>query len=253
MKPSVLNRTNFIALLVLLLTNACTPLDTYSQNYPSLGINDTSGDYLINPDTILVALNRGDANVFLPMLATPGPNDELLPPGSFEWEQKDYFEIAKVLSQHVWKDDLTDWEVYYVAFGKDCINTTRGFDSFDIIYFKPVKAASEDMYITRQINIYPLAKQVTWGSGSNYPRLFLRDWLSVDLENFKVTADEALQIAEDNGGTDARLRVNNSCNILISSPHNNNNAWSVSYYVRASFQVIVDPYNGKFKVFDKFQ
>ena len=253
MKPIIHKRASPILLLILLVVYACGSLDNQGQNYPNLGANEFSGDYLINPDTILDALKRGDTDVFLPMLATPGPDDDLLPPGSFAWTQADYLNIASALSQYVWKETMEDWSVYYVYLNRDCHNDLGGFDSFVAIYFKVINVNSQNEYTTRQIDIFPLARQVTWGSGSNYPRPFLRDWNSADLSNFKVTADEALQIAEDNGGEDARLRVSNNCNISVSSPHNNDDDWSVSYYFRASFQVIVDPYNGKFKTFNEFQ
>lgn len=253
MKPIIHKRAYYNLVFILLVVYACTLFDGSGQNYPSLGANKTSGDYLINPDTIIKMIDQGNINVFSPMLATPGPNDELLPSGSFAWTQLDYLKISKTLSQYVWKDDMQDWNIYYVTFGKDCKSITDGFDSFDIIYYRSITVDSEEMYATRQISIYPLARQVTWGSDSNYPRPSLRDWFSADLNNFKVTADEALQIAEDNGGKDARLQVNDACNILVDSPHNNKQVWSVSYYVRASFQVIVDPYNGQFKVFNEFR
>jgi len=253
MKPIIHKRASPILLLILLVVSACGALDNQSQNYPNFGANEVEGDYLINPDTILDALKRGDTNVFLPMLATPGPNDDLLPPGSFAWKQVDYLNIASALSQYVWKETMEDWSVYYLSFQRDCHNDFGGFDSFIIIYYKVIKVNSQNEYTTREIDIYPLAKQVTWGSGSNYPRPFLHDWNSADLNNFKVTADEALQIAEDNGGEKARLREKDSCIILVSSPYNNNDAWSVRYTIRDSFEVIVDPYNGKFRVFDEFQ
>jgi hypothetical protein len=240
-----------ILLLVFLFLQACTLLGD-SQDYPN-GINEISGDYQINPDTILDELNKGEINVFSSMVATPSLDDELLPPGSFEWTQEDYLSISKALGQYVWKDDMADWSVYYISFEKDCLDEGDGFDSFDIIYYKAVKVDSENLYDTREINIRPLAKMVTWGSTSGYPRSFLSNWLNVDLRNFKVTADSALQIAENNGGKDARFRVNDSCLILVSSPYNNRNVWSVSYYGTSLFHTVVNPYNGKFNVFDEIQ
>jgi hypothetical protein len=253
MKPVANKNAVWVLLFALIVAYACAFLDTHGQNYPSLGANKTSGDYLINPDTILEMIDQGTVDVFLPMLATPGPNDELLPSGSYAWTQFDFLKIATALNQFIWNDDMEDWNVYYVTFGKDCHNETGGFDAFDIIYFKSLTEDSERLYTTRQISIYPLARQVTWGSDSNYLQPFLGDWFTQDLSNFNVTADEALEIAEDNGGKDARLRVKDACNILVDSPHNNDQAWSVSYYVRASFQVIIDPYNGEFQVFNEFR
>jgi len=227
--------------------------DGYEQYYPNLGANANSGDYLINPDKILTMLEQDNQNVFLPMTATPSPNDELLPYGSFYWTQNDYMKIARALSLYVWEDEMEDWQVFSIDFKRDCRTIHNGFDSFTAIYFKEITINSEKQYTTRQIDIYPLAKQVTWGDGSEYPYSIFKPWYAIDFPNFKISADKAFQIAEENGGADARLARNNECGIIVSSSQNYPNKWSVSYYILASFQVLINPYNGKFETFTEFQ
>ncbi len=250
MNKQIRFKTQWLFLLFAgLLITLCVSCDNSKRKYPILGGNQDSGDYLIDPYTILISLDQGNTDVFLPILATPSSVDELLPAGSFAWTQSDYLKIANAFSLYVWNDPMEDWSIYSLNFKRDCQNIDGGFDSFIAIYYKEVRIGLENRYKTRQIDIFPLAKQVTWGSGSDYPRSVWDKWATVDVQSFKITADEAFQIAEKNGGTEARLKVRNKCNILVKSPHNKAQKWSVSYYVLAAFQVIIDPYTGQYETF----
>lgn len=237
--------------LVILIFATFASCGNYEQDYPTQGAHSNSVDYLIAPDTILTMLSQGDSNVFFPVQATPGPNDDLLPNGSFSWTQADYLKIAAALSQHAWGDQLEGWKIYSLDIDRNCRNLNAGFDSFRATYYKETTINSEERYITRQIDIFPLAKLVTWRDGADYPHSFLKPWHAVDFNNFKITADEALQIAEENGGVDARLKSNNECMILVSLYQRNQNKWSVTYYPLVSFQALINPYNGEFKIFNE--
>ncbi|MBE7436690.1 MAG: hypothetical protein HS100_22435 [Anaerolineales bacterium] len=238
----------FLTTLIFITVTSC---DNYEREYPTQGANSNSVDYLIAPDTILSTLSQGDSNVFFPVKATPGTNDDILPDGSFSWTQADYLKIVAALSQHAWGDQLEGWELYSLDFDRNCRNLNVGFDSFKATYYKEITINSEERYITRQIDIFPLAKLVSWRDGADYPHSFLKPWHANDYKNFNFTADQALRIAEENGGTDARLKANNECRILVSINQRNQNKWSVTYYPLVSFQVLINPYNGEFIIFNE--
>jgi hypothetical protein len=97
-----------------------------------------------------------------------------------------------------------------------------------------------------------LAKEVDWGKGNTrFPRP-LFGWKSIDIKRLKVTAEGALQVAEMNGGKDARLAVGNKCRISLLLPSNiSNGDWDVFYNTdgtRTIFQVIINPYSGKYRI-----
>jgi len=227
--------------------SACQSTENLDRRYPStIGTFNNTGDLTINPMTILDALNRGEINVFTPTLATPSDNT-IMPSGSIHWTQSDYLKVADALSQFVWKEPLKGWFIYHLTFNKECQDNLNGFDSADIIYYKTIGGGWQKTYTARYIQIYPLAGIVSWGGETEFP--ISDGWATIDLTEFKITADDVLQIAEENGGQDARLRVGNECNILISMPnHNNDDRWNIGYYYGVNFEMVVDPYSGKYEV-----
>jgi len=247
MNKQAISRRSLITLFGLLITvNACQSLENEHNKYPStIGIFNETGSVTINPTTILDSLNRGEINVFAPIVATPSDN-AILPPGSIQWSQSDYLKVANALSQYVWNATFENWLVYYLAFGNECQNNLGGFDFAEIIYYKTIGVGWQKMYTARYIQINPLAGIVSWGGETDFP--ISDGWAAIDLTEFTITADDALRIAEENGGKDARLRSGNECTILISIPnHNDDTNWNVGYYYGINFEIIVDPYSGKYE------
>ena len=236
------------SIALLLVTIICASCSNYDQAYPVLGRNRNSGEYLIDPDNILAMIDQEGVDIFLPKNSNQILDEDILPYGTFPWTQHDYLRIASALNEYVWGDNMGDWEIYLMFLERDCRISIEGFDSFNVIYYKMVTTDSKTKYVTRQIDVNPLAKQVTWGDGSEYPRSFIRPWHDIDFENFKVTADEAFQIAEVNGGNDARAKRKNDCGVLVSLLQDHPNKWGVDYYVLADFHVLVDPYSGKTQI-----
>jgi hypothetical protein len=218
-------------------------------HFPSdLGSYNQTGNYRIDPETILTSLDQGETNVFTPMLATPSSEDQLLPPGSIPWTQADYLKIAAALHQHVWKEALDVWSIYYLAFDRECQDNPTGFDSAEITLFKE----DGEEYDLRRIEVFPLASEVDWGGEATFPRPFLGRWKKIDLGELSVTADDALRIAEEHGGEEARLRDKNNCRILVRIPNSKNDAnWNVNYYFSPSFEVIINPYTGEYELLNE--
>lgn len=248
MKKGVISGKVIISCYLLILAiSACQSYENQDHKYPStIGTFADTGDFTINPTTILASLNRGEMSVFTPTLATPSA-DKLFMPGSIQWTQSDYLKVANALSQVVWKDSLEGWFIYHLAFKNECQDNLSGFDSVDIIYYKTIEVSRQKMYTARYIKIYPLAGVIYWGGGTNFP--ISEGWGAIDLKEFKITADDALRIAEENGGMKARSSVHNDCSISISLPnHNNDDSWDIAYYYRVNFEIIVDPYSGEYEV-----
>ena len=86
-----------------------------------MGSYGNMGYFKIDPRTILVSLEGGDTNVFMPMSGDPQDFKELTNL-SIYWTQEDFLKIARVLGQKIWNDpmDLKDWSVYYIYFDADC-------------------------------------------------------------------------------------------------------------------------------------
>jgi len=233
--------------LALLSTVGCyDPSKDQETRYPT-GISSYNDirPYTFDPNMILMALDQSREGIFQPLPDWGGEN--IFPPGSFGWQQKDYLRIANALNQVANHDNLEGWSLYSINFSRDCADDPIGFDDSRITYFK----TNGERYITRQMDLYPLKKEANWAGNRDYPRPFFLGWKIVDLEKLNVTADDALQMAEANGGKTARQAVKNACSIFIGlSPNTGYDDWKIEYddYDTTFFEMTINPYNSLYKI-----
>jgi hypothetical protein len=144
--------------------------------------------------------------------------------------------------------------LYGSLFSRGCQDTSDGFDGADITYFK--KDNSSENYTVHEIQIYPLSGGVSWGRGQ-FPRPLL-GWKNINLDKLKVTADDALQIAEDIGGKQARQKINNACEIhILLKPNEDDDKWHIIYFPNNGnppiFEATINPKIGTYKIFNPGQ
>jgi len=155
-----------------------------------------------------------------------------------QWHQLDYLRIFGALNQHVWGDNLNDWKIYLMNFNADCQNPS-GFWDGEIIFYKTVFDEGRFKYVTRDILAEPKYLSVAWGETRFSPPLF--GWNGFDSTKLKVTADDALRIAEENGGKEARL-TNKCINVSLFLLPGDSQRWEVHY---KNFKISIDPYTGE--------
>ncbi|SRR6266498_3364901 len=203
--------------------------------------------FTIDPETVLVDLDHGKTDVFTPEIATP-ENPIFEKP--IDWQQSDYLKIANALNQFVWNETLESWSLYYVNFNTACHNNLKGFGVAEIAYFKtiPYDALQKD-YTVRAFQITPQYGYVVSSGGANFPQPLFDKWKSVNLNKLRIFAEEALKIAEENGGEAARLSVQNQCTINVRL--SGSAGWKVFIYAddtgSSIFRMEIDPYTGKIK------
>ncbi|MFN8411697.1 MAG: hypothetical protein U0Z26_04850 [Anaerolineales bacterium] len=228
--------------------------ETYFGNYPRGTSSYSSvGVYEIDPETILSSLDQGNMNVFTPFVGETG-NYPYPTVGHFQWKQSDYLKITNALYELKVKENISDWNIYSMIFNRGCSDDLYGFDIGEISYFK-IEGSNTSRYILYDMLISPINKGVVWDTGGYYPRPLL-GWTKVDLNSLKVAAEDALQMAEENGGKEARLKVYNECEIhlIINPTPVGDNDWKVSYINHTSthepilFEIHIDPYSGKHKI-----
>ncbi len=227
----------------------------YLPDYYSLlyGVDDTK-IYTINSETILTSLDQGKTNVFT---SVPLDYDEtasrIRAPGSLAWQQKDYMRIANALHQFVWGESLEGWQLIEARFEMDqCQDMTGGLDKGEFYFYRK----QADSYAIHNLLISPLYDEIVTAEMTYYPKT----WKSIDLDQVSVhSTDDALLLAEENGGRDARTPAKGMCNINIdlvqytkydlhSHPFNLYDwGWEIRYGLEGSsgFGVIIDPYTDK--------
>jgi len=226
---------------------------------PKNGLSDFErvGYYRIDPETILVSLEHGERDVF----ADGGEMefDKFLESGRahpvaplsdrpVSWRQSDYLKIADAVFRSVWKESFEDWNILSMIFDRACRDDPEGFDSGDIYFFKNTTANGKLLYTTREVLVSPQYGDISWGGGRNFPRPFF-GWKSIDLKKLRITADDALRIAEESGGRSLRLAAGNKCDVSLILDIDAYGDW-VAYYgggVGVDFFAFykIDPYTGK--------
>lgn len=204
------------------------------------------GCFRIDPATILNSIDKGEAKIFSP---EPRACEDIIYDGSilyegmYLWNQGDYLKIANTLNGFVWKDTLEGWSVYQMSFQADC-QEYPSLRNADFIFYKTIFDKGRILYTTRGIHIEPAYLNVEWGGGALYPHP-LWEWKGMEANSLQVTAEDALRITEENGGREARLKLNNQCDINLLLFPEKYPGWLVTYngaYEYPRFQI--DPYNG---------
>lgn len=199
--------------------------------YPiNIGSFFTVENGTIDPTTLLEDVQAEKEPLFL-QVQSDLPED---PPFimSIGWSQNNYLEIAHALFKAIWKDDSNEWRFYRASFYTDCENPTGKFESATLYYYQEVKMDGKRMYSVRAISIEPQYGYVAWGGDTFYPRPIIGKWAEIDSKKIaKVPAEKALALAEQQGGSDIRMRVSNACwvHVDIWPWGYERNDWMVTY------------------------
>lgn len=208
------------------------PFRSPNENYPGLLDNRNSvGNFKINPETFLQAIHNNKTNIYLPddrsmeELDFTGP---ALYENSIQWSQNGYLDISRSINEQVWHDNLDGWLLYRMIFGTRCQDNLSGFENGTITYYKTIFRNNKIRYTTRDMIASPKYMSIIWGGGTEYPHP-LFGWKNIDLNKIKITAEDALKIAEENGGKKTRLSVQNKCDIHVLLLRGNYDGWLVYY------------------------
>ena len=237
----------FLTLLGIAYIYVFDPFLEEARYFP-VGIGDfrDRSSYQIDPGTILPALDSGQADVFTPVDSSRPVE---VPNGSVSWQQGNFLTVARSLNQTVWSEPLSDWELYSMHFSSACQEDPRGFTQGDFYYFKTTfRDNGKIRYTTQDFFISPQNGRVTWAGGSNFPHP-LFGWKNIRLGITQISAEDALTIAEENGGRESRLLVDNQCNIHVALSGGKN--WQVYMYNNETsaliFAMEIDPSTGQIK------
>ncbi len=205
------------------------------------------GTYRIDPKTILEAIKVGEPKIFT--LKTETTEDEVKAGSSYQWSQTDFIEVSTAFQKEILSKTAADQKIDRMLFGlDDCKDVNLGAQRAYIFtymlesgYFvwPPFNVASYSYSIDLPSN------ELRW-SAKSYDKYVGEEIHSVlDFAQIKISAEEALRIAELNGGKDARLSVENQCSINLEIDANSNNGnWVVNY--GSLFRIEIDKANGSY-------
>jgi hypothetical protein len=235
----------------------------YIPDYPE-GVLYDKVTYVIDPQTILTSLDRGETDVFLP--APPEPEGSwpiIWPPGSFVWNEQSFKKVADALHQLVWQEPLQNWQLIRASYQiNQCQEIFGGIDSASLSFFQNEGGQN----VVHGFWINPMYGNVT--AGNQYSqRMGWSHWETIDPDKMKISnVDAALLVAEENGGKEIRSSLKNKCKItlllapdrykynFLTHPLNRYGwGWNVIYWSNQSnsdplFSIVIDPYTGGFKI-----
>lgn len=199
--------------------------------------------YSIEPKTVLEAISQGKEDAFIsisdePSLASPSKGEMV------SWDQADYIQIAEALHKLVWGESLKTWGLYQIYFSSGCDQIDIGFQYAQFKLYKIVTLNGRETRVEHFIEIDPSRTFAQAMETEYYPALASRK--SIDLTAVKIFANEALQIADKNGGFEKRMAVKNECGISVDLSRDTaiNDGWLVIYSPNVFIDEI-DPGTGK--------
>ena len=208
--------------------------------------------YAIDSQIILQSLARGEVDVFtwiggdvLTAQTTIG-----LPP--VQWGQDEYWRIVQAFYSIVRKESLEEWYIKEISFTLDCIEVSFG-PQYAYFYFFMYADDRDDneLRLEHYIGIAPQENEIDW-SHDEWLSPFKRSYEAIDLAQVTITAEEALRIAEENGGLEARISVDNDCDLsisLIAGLRNDDwNVWYSDSNLDELFVVNIDEQTGSYKI-----
>ena len=235
----------FLTLLGIAYIYVYDPFLEEARSFP-VGIVDfrDRNSYQINPNTIIAELDSGAADIFTPMDSS---QQDGVPDKPISWQQEDFIKVARALNQTVWSEPLSGWKLYSMHFSSACQDDPRGFAEGDFYYFRTTFRNNGKIRFTTQDFFISLPyEQATWAGGANFAHPLL-GWENIRLGRIQVSAEDALTIAEENGGRESRLLVDNNCSIHVMLA--GDNFWQVYMYhddTRALiFRMEIDPSTGQ--------
>ena len=201
----------------------------------------------MNTSSILESILQGRYDLFIPV-DSPS-EEEAFQSDLVNWNQEDYITVANSIHKFVWDEPLNNWMLNSMDFSGSCHDIENGLQDVYFVFYNILDSEDGKSRIVHNINIDPARSEVNVWAEKYSP--LVMNWKAIDLGETKITADDALQIAEDNGGIEIRNSVNNECNVSVSFLPNpgDYDGWKLSYYQNPGtlLEVKVDPKTGEYR------
>lgn len=166
--------------------------------------------FRIEPASILESISQGKKDAFIsindePQLSSSSKSEPVA------WDQADYFQIAEALHELVWGESLETWKLYRMNFTLGCDQVDTGLQYAQFVFFTVING--QKTRVEHFIEIDPSRKFAQAMETKYDPNL--ANWKAIDLSKVKISAREALQIAEKDGGLEKRTAAKNECSVSV--------------------------------------
>lgn len=177
---------------------------------------------------------------------------EIQPSGDpvVRWMQADYLRVANAIYLAIWGETPTNWKLGQFEVQTNCAGVGLGYQRMDVTFYKAVKDEVTERYVRKRRDIFIVPeKDLIWVRETEiFPvsPLVLRE-SGLNVETI-IPAEEALRIAEENGGRTARAGID-ECTISATVHKGaNDDNWLISYFSNHSFLMLeVDEKTGQIR------
>lgn len=191
-------------------------------------VNINSEQYFsFDPQLIHLPIKQSDKPTFS-LIEGESKIQDLSESEVVNWKQNDYANITEELHKLIWNEFTKNWKLYYVYFSVSCDQVNSGFQFAQFKFFQIKNMDGQEVRVEHVLEI-DLLKHFAHAMEIEYsPNLENRR--GINIETIKPSTDEALAIAEKDGGKEKRTAINNKCGVSVgNSLDTTNSNWLVIY------------------------
>jgi len=205
--------------------------------------------YWINSADLIDALQQGKRDAFINV----SRYQSFLPPYAaqpVEWSQSDFLYVTQSLHRSIWQESLDNYSLKDMQFSLKCTETAAGPQSAQLRFFKTEDTDQYPSQLIHDFVVLPDENKIAVNA-SRYS-LYDNRWQAIDWAVIKIPVEDALQIAEHNGGALFRKETDNRCAISAEITSDNNGKWVIIYSSGSgdqekSFKLEIDTQTGDVK------
>lgn len=208
--------------------------------------------YHFNPQTVLSTPSESETFVSIPFPQEIRESTNIQVP----WQQEEYFRVLDLFMQTVLHEQRLDWKLNRIASRVNCAKLATGqifLQGISVELFREVRSPERKMRQDLNIIIAPGEEMVRVYKGEYYPYEILE---RIEWANFNIPVEQAIIIADQQGGAKVRIALNNNCEIrAILTAGIQKNDWRISYepYNKPSvFEIAIDEKTGKYRILREF-
>jgi hypothetical protein len=191
--------------------------------------------YMFDPQTVLEDTIEGKPILLTLLPGEPETTSNSSP--AVLWKQTDYLKVVDATFLSVWGESSEGWKLDEMSARADCAEVDLGFRRMYFTFVKVRKnEKTEEFFLVKRDIAILSGENLIWIYETETipvtPLRLLDKGLDVDTI---IPAEEAIRIAEENGGRSARARIDR-CTIsadLVKGA--NDDDWLVSYYSDHNF------------------
>jgi len=215
-------------------------------------VNSSREAYHFDAEKVL-STRTGMNNIFtqipFPKRFTDFPGTTVL------WKQEEYLKIIDLFMKEVLQENRSTWELKSMGGTRFCNDIGIGLPNFGIDLQKSIILSEFNKRVELDISLSPVTERVIV-----HRREYAPDeggYQTINWDDIRIPAEQALLIAEENGGAVVREALNNQCRITISLTAGvQGNDWWIYYEPLnqpSVFEIAIDEKTGKYRILREFE